>query len=263
MNTKAAGPIPAATIIVGRDHGDGIELFMVKRNRRIEFASGALVFPGGKVEADDTVPGVVRRCQTAHPYQEPTIGFYVAAIREVYEECGILLARAPDETGIISSDRLAGLADRRRALCANKLKFSRLLDAEDLYLACDRLTPFAHWITPEVMPKRFDTWFFIADAPAGHSACHDGCESVDSLWIAPKDIIEGAAKGEFNVMFPTRMNINKMSRFGNLDEARAYCVQNPVVRVLPTVEQRPDGPVLCIPAEADYGLTEESVSNLS
>ncbi len=260
--TGIKGTIPSATIILGRDSGDDIEIFMVKRNRQIDFAAGALVFPGGKVEADDAMPGVVRRCLMVNRRPEPDIGFYVAAIREVYEESGILLARDRGDAKIVSSDRLAGLEDKRRALCANELKFSQMLEKEDLYPACDCLTPFAHWITPGVMPKRFDTWFFIADAPAGHTGCHDGCESVDSLWLTPEKVISVAAEGKFTVMFPTRMNITKMSRFKNLDAARRYCRQNPVVTVLPRVEQRPDGPVLCIPAEADYGLTEESVSNL-
>jgi 8-oxo-dGTP pyrophosphatase MutT (NUDIX family) len=259
---KTKAPIPSATIILGRDRGDAIEIFMVKRNRRIDFAGGALVFPGGRVDADDTAPGVVRRCRKVNQDREPDPGVYVAAIREAYEECGILLAREGGSAEIISPDRLAGLENKRRALCANELKFSELLESEDLYPACDRLTPFAHWITPEIMPKRFDTWFFVADAPAGHAGSHDGSESVDSLWLTPEEILAGAAQGKFTVIFPTRMNIAKMSRFSRLDEARSYCLGNPVVCVLPRVEQRADGPVLCIPAEADYGLTEESVANL-
>ena len=113
------------------------------------------------------------------------------------------------------------------------------------------------------MPKRFDTWFFIAAAPEDHIGRHDGSESVDSLWLTPKDALAGAEKGTFKVIFPTRMNIAKMSRFTNLEQARAYCASTPVVRVLPRLAQGPDGPVLRIPAEADYGLTEESISKLS
>jgi 8-oxo-dGTP pyrophosphatase MutT (NUDIX family) len=259
---KIKQPIPSATIILGRNAGDGLEIFMVKRNRRIDFAAGALVFPGGRVDADDTAPGVVRRCQKRDQDPEPDMGVYVAAIREAYEESGILLARERGFAEIISPDRLAGLEHKRRALCANELKFSELLESEDLYPACDRLTPFARWITPEIMPKRFDTWFFVADAPAGQVGSHDGSESVDSLWITPADVLAGAATGQFMVIFPTRMNIAKMSRFSRLDEARSYCLANPVVCVLPRVEQRASGPVLCIPAEADYGLTEECFANL-
>ncbi|MEW6076461.1 MAG: NUDIX hydrolase [Thermodesulfobacteriota bacterium] len=260
---KINAPIPSATIILGRDRGDAIEMFMVKRNRRIDFAAGALVFPGGRVDVDDTAPGVIRRCGGAmNQCREPDPGFYVAAIREVYEESGILLVREGGAATIISPERLAGFEDKRRALCAGELKFSELLENEDLYPACDRLTPFAHWITPEFMPKRFDTWFFVADAPDGQVGSHDGSESVDSLWITPADVLTGASGGRFMVIFPTRMNIAKMARFCCLDEARSYCLEHPAIPVLPRMEQRAGGPVLCIPAEADYGLTEESVANL-
>jgi len=264
MNERTtSGLIPAATIILGRDRSDDLEIFMVQRNRQIDFAAGALVFPGGRVEADDASPGVCRRCAPIAQGREPDIGFYVAAIREVYEECGILLARDRDDATIVSAARLAGLEDKRRAICDKTLTFSELLEAENLYPACDCLTPFSHWVTPEFMPKRFDTWFFIAAAPEGHTGCHDGCESVDSLWLTPKDALAGAGNGTFKVIFPTRMNIAKMGRFNNLEQARAYCASTPVVRVLPRLAQGPDGPVLRIPAEADYGLTEESISKLS
>lgn len=262
MSGKKIGVMPAATIILVRDGQNGLEVFMVQRNRRIDFAAGALVFPGGRVDDEDTMPSIIRRCRGQEQSREPEIGYHVAAIREAYEECGILLACNRNDPKIISADRLAELEGHRRALCANEIKFSEILESEDLFLACDRLIPFAHWITPEIMPKRFDTWFFIAEAPAGHAGRHDGRESVDSLWITPADVLAEAAAGRFTVIFPTRMNIAKISRFRHLEDARRYCAEHSLVRVQPWVEQRENGPVLCIPAEADYGLTEECMTKL-
>lgn len=264
MNKEKIGAlIPAATIIMARDGENGMEVFMVKRNRQIDFAAGALVFPGGRVDDDDTAPEVIRRCRGSGQLPEPEIGYYVAAIREAYEECGILLACNRSDTEILPADRLSKFEHHRRALCANKIKFSEILEYEDLFPACDRLTPFAHWVTPEIMPQRFDTWFFVTAAPPGQKGRHDGCESVASLWITPKALLAEAATGKFAVMFPTRLNLAKISRFRNMADIRRYCSEHPMVRVQPRLEQRENRLVLCIPAEADYGLTEEEITGLS
>ena len=124
-------------------------------------------------------------------------------------------------------------------------------------LACDTLVPFAHWITPENLPKRFDTHFFLAAAPADHLAIHDGHESVDSIWIRPADAMAGAEDGRYTIIFPTLRNVAKLGNSSNTADAMAAARNDNIVTVLPHMEQRADGMYLCIPPEAGYDLSEE------
>jgi 8-oxo-dGTP pyrophosphatase MutT (NUDIX family) len=180
--SEIAPAVPSATILMLRDGPRGLEVFMVVRHHEIDFASGALVFPGGKADPGDFDEGLLPRLDGADA--DPTLrGIQVAAIREAFEECGILLARATGEDGLISGGRLAELERYRNALHAGELSMLEFAEREDIRLACNELTHFAHWITPENLPKRFDTHFYLAMAPADHLALHDGHESVDSVWI--------------------------------------------------------------------------------
>ena len=172
--------IPAATIMLLRDGPQGLEVFMVVRHHQIDFASGALVFPGGKVDVRDTEAVVRERTIGAGELDDQLLSMRVAAIREAYEECGVLMARSRDDGQLVSGSRLADLEEWRDRLNRNEIGIGEMLEAEDLVLAADTLTPFAHWITPKMMPKRFDTHFFVAHAPEDHVAAHDGHESVDT-----------------------------------------------------------------------------------
>lgn len=254
---SASALIPAATILLLRDGPHGLEVFMVVRHHQIDFASGALVFPGGKVDAGDLVPSIRKRATGADGLDDATFAMRVAAIREAYEECGVLLARPAGSGEPISGDALIDLEPYRDKLNAGEIGIGDFLDAEDLVLACDLLTPYAHWITPNMMPKRFDTHFFLAEAPADHVAVHDGTESVDSVWLRPGDAVREADEGKWTIIFPTRLNVSKLGRSGCVADALSAARAGSIVTVEPRIEQRGDqGPVLCIPAEADYGLTE-------
>ena len=168
-------PRPASTIVLLRDGPAGLETFMVVRHHQIDFASGALVFPGGRMEAaDEAVAAIVdrgRRGQRPRLQADPLAAFKVAAIREAFEECGVLLARAEGEDAFIPAARAAAL-DRAAP-------FADLMARQRLAPALDALVPFAHWITPDFVPKRFDTHFFLALAPADQALVHDGREAVD------------------------------------------------------------------------------------
>ena len=163
--TEPTVPRPASTILLLRDGPSGLETFMVVRHHEIDFASGALVFPGGRMEAADV--GLAAERARA----DPLAPFKVAAIREAFEECGLLLARAEGEDAIVPAARAAGL-DRAAPFCD-------LMARERLVPALDALVPFAHWITPDFVPKRFDTHFFLALAPEDQILAHDGREAVD------------------------------------------------------------------------------------
>ncbi len=248
---------PAATVLLLRDAPAGLEVFMVVRHHAIDFASGALVFPGGAVDAADRHPRLRTACTGAEGLGEAELAFRIAAVREAFEECGVLLARRRGDAGLVPADRLAELARRyREPLARNAIGIGDMLDAEGLELAIDALVPFAHWITPEMMPKRFDTWFFLAAAPADQIAAHDGSESVDSIWIRPEDACADADAGRRTIIFPTRMNLEKLGRSRTVAEAFAAARAEPVVTVLPQVEKAPGGRIMRIPIEAGYGISE-------
>jgi 8-oxo-dGTP pyrophosphatase MutT (NUDIX family) len=251
-----ATPAPSATILMLRDGRDGLEVFMVVRHHQIDFASGALVFPGGKADPQDFDPGLIDYLDGAAS-DDAMRAIQVSAIREAFEECGILLAREPGHDGLISGARLAALEPYRTSLHNGETGLVEFVRKEHLHLACDRLVHFAHWVTPEMMPKRFDTHFFLAEAPSDHLAVHDGKESVDSVWVRPGDVLEQAAAGTRTVIFPTLRNVEKLATFPTVADALSAAAASAVVRVLPWIERRDDGAWLCIPREAGYAVSEE------
>ncbi len=249
-------PIPSATILMLRNGPKGLEVFMVVRHHQIDFASGALVFPGGKLaEGDDKVSDFCKGASTI----DTELHYQVGAIREAFEECGILLAREKGKTELIGAARLATLEHYRKPLAKGELTIKAFLEAESLELACDRLQHYAHWVTPSMMPKRFDTQFYLARAPTDHLAIHDGYESVDSIWIRPDDALEGNKSGKFTIIFPTRLNIEMLSNAKTTDEAFEQAQSRKVVTVEPRIEQRADGNYLCLPKDAGYSITEEKM----
>lgn len=244
---------PASTLLLIRDGATGLEVFVVERHHQIDFAGGATVFPGGKVEAADRDPALRERCAGAEGLGDEALAFRMAAIREAFEECGILLARARGQRSLVTVARLADLLKRFRAeVREHRVSLADLARAEDLELACDLLVPFAHWVTPEFMPKRFDTWFFLVAAPPGQFAAHDGTESVDSAWISPRRALEQADAGQRTIIFPTRMNLAKLARSRTTEQAIAAARASRVVTVLPRLERGDTGIVLRIPEEAGY-----------
>jgi 8-oxo-dGTP pyrophosphatase MutT (NUDIX family) len=247
-----ATPLSAATILLLRDAPEGLEVFMVKRHHQIDFVSGALVFPGGKVEPGDSDERLDEFCDGGEGWARPMRAFAAAAIREAFEESGILLAR--DATGAFAdAARMTALHAYRAALEKRETSLLDMLRGEGLRLAFDGLVPFAHWITPENMPKRFDTHFFVAASPAGQAGSHDGRESVDSLWIAPEAAI--ADRKKWNVIFPTKLNLLKLAKSGTVDEALAQARADTVLTVTPWVEDGPQGQILRIRADAGYAQT--------
>ena len=256
-------PVPAraaASLLLGRDGPDGPELFLLARNRDSAFASGALVYPGGAVDEADRNPALRARAEGSDGLGEDDFAFRIAAIREAFEECGILLARARGSNDHVGRRRVDSIKRRfADALADHSLDMLALAEAEDLVLACDHLIPFAHWITPETQPKRFDTHFFLASAPPDQEARHDGHESVDSVWITPAALVEAADAGAWYVMFPTRLNAQKFGRSATVADALAAARCAPVVTVMPAGQKVEGGRRLRIPAGAGYGLTEALV----
>lgn len=247
---------PAATILLLRDDPT-FEVLMVKRHHQIDFASGALVFPGGKTAPGDHDEAWAGHClawETTDPDQRP---LRIAAIREAYEETGIILGARADGSAF-DGDEWAH--SQRQAVDRGELPFLDVVTRLDLRLDLSSLTEFARWITPPIMPKRFDTWFYLARATDKQLAASDGREIVDAEWIEPAEALRLAAAGERTVIFPTRMNIQLLAEASSADDAVARAEARELVPVLPKIEQREGGGVLVIPPNAGYGVVEEPLS---
>jgi 8-oxo-dGTP pyrophosphatase MutT (NUDIX family) len=255
QDSASAAPRPAATVVILRDGREGLEVFMVVRHHEIDFASGALVFPGGKVDAHDGDPA----WGPLAAFDVPALdrAFVVAAARETFEEAGLVLARRRGTQVMLGAAEAHRLVETYRAgLLKGHTTFLDLVRNEGLLLATDLMVPFAHWITPVTLPKRFDTHFLLVSAPVEQLGAHDGGESVEGFWIAPKQALQDAAAGSRTLVLPTRMNLTKLARYATVAEAVAATRATPVVTVTPRVERTPDGRKLHIPAEAGYGVTE-------
>ena len=250
-------PIPSATILMLRDGPTGLETFMVVRHHQIDFASGALVFPGGKVDAGDY--DVRNYCDGADSANNNAVAMMVGAIREAFEECGILLAREKGSSALVSGKRLGILERYRDPLNRSEVSLIEFLEKEQLRLACDTLQHFAHWITPEMLTKRFDTHFYLAVAPSDHLAIHDGHESVDSVWITPDNALKGNADGTYTIIFPTRVNLEMLGESPNVADALRAATDRNIVSILPWSEKRDDGTYICIPQDAGYVTTTEKM----
>ncbi|WP_024519795.1 NUDIX hydrolase [Bradyrhizobium sp. Tv2a-2] len=247
---------PASTTLLLRDNArtSEVEVFMMVRHHQIEFNSGALVFPGGSVDKGDQEIVARRELHGGGEGLDPAaLGFRVAAIRETFEESGILLAHQQGSRDLIDVKRAGEIEAAYRApLCEGKTSFLNVLAENKLWLAFDELIPYAHWITPEGMPKRFDTWFFLAAAPPDQLGAHDGKESTDSIWVSPREALAGGESGRFKLPFPTTRNLIKLGKQGSvaaaLDDARG----RPIVTVMPVMTRHNGGRQLVIPREAGY-----------
>ncbi|MFC3070354.1 NUDIX hydrolase [Phenylobacterium soli] len=258
MSEKPPAEIkPAATILLLRD-APSFEVLMVKRHHQIDFASGALVFPGGKSHAGDHDPSWAEHVLGWEAFDAEQRGLRIAAIREVFEEAGILLAKRR------SGEAIGGEAcpmDVRQAVDAGTTSFLEVVRDLDAQLDLSALTVFARWITPVVVPKRFDTWFYVVRAPDDQLAACDGRETVDAEWIAPGEALRLAAAGERKVIFPTRMNLQLLAEASHAGDAVARAEARTLVTVEPQVQRRPEGPVLVLPPDAGYGAVEERLES--
>ena len=256
---KPANPLPSATILLLRDGASGLEVFMVKRHHQIDFASGALVFPGGKLDAHDGDPALRSHADGAEKLTDLQLGLAACAIREGFEESGILLARKPGTSGYVDAAASSALSPWRPKLNNGEVGLVEFLARENLRLACDALVTFAHWVTPVFMPKRFDTFFYIAATPAGQLGRHDGSESVDSVWINPNEAI---ADKRWTIIFPTKMNLVKLGKAKTVAEAIANAKADRIVTVEPAVISRDGKQLLTIPEDAGYGIIEAPIDTL-
>ncbi len=240
---------------------------MVLRNLKSDFIGGAYVFPGGAVDPDDAGATVLARCvglddaaaSTALALEVGGISYYVACVRELFEEAGLLLAHREDGGPIDPSDAglLARLADRRRQMNDGEGTLASMLEDERLVLDLTTLHYFAHWITPVGPPRRYDTRFFVGAAPVGQVPLHDDRELVAHTWVTPDEALERHRNGEMQLILPTIKNLEAVARFATSRELLDAVERRPEV---PTIEPRivRDGDGVRILLPGDEGFDDRS-----
>jgi 8-oxo-dGTP pyrophosphatase MutT (NUDIX family) len=231
------GPEPrmAASILILRDTPEGLEVLMVVRSKQIEFASGAMVYPGGRRMETDSPAHMADRLTGLQGLDEMEASLRVAAIREAYEEVGLL--PAAQSAAEPARDRHIQTIDvYRSAVDKGTADFATVLREAHITLDLSLLTRFAHIIAPKITPKRFNTHFFAVRASDGQTPRADGSEIIETVWIRPEQALALAARGEREVMFPTRMVLWRLAGFETVDAAIAGARREPPLPVQPQLE---------------------------
>jgi 8-oxo-dGTP pyrophosphatase MutT (NUDIX family) len=232
-------PRLSATVLLVRD--DPFAVLMVRRGvRREDQFSSALVFPGGVVDPEDRAAAWLDHAEGAEGLSAEERALRIAAARETFEETGILLA-----TGAV--DVPAG--DAR--------DFRELIRAAGLRLPLQDFVHFAHWITPEPIPRRFDTHFFLCRAPEGAEAICDGQETVAAEWVSPGEAVKRFGDPERRMVFPTRVNLMRLAESRDVAGALTAARARARFTVVPQPARRDGRATVVIPAEAGYGVTED------
>lgn len=210
-----------ATVALLRDAVDGFEVFMLKRSSAAVFSPSAHVFPGGAVDDGDHTDADEPWCARLAPPPVIALAYYVAALREAFEEAGLLLAHHHDGTLVSFDDPETAerFALHRKGIYAGDVSIGDVCAQEDLTLAIDRLVLFGHWITPPGAPRRFDTRFFVARAPDRQEATPDGNETTSGVWTRPADMLAANDAGAVELILPTRHSLEQLAMFASVDEA--------------------------------------------
>lgn len=240
-------PRPAATVVLARDGTRGVEALLLRRPARSRFAADAWVFPGGRVDAADADPALAALCDGPPPAMwgrrlglaDPAeaMSYVLAALREAFEETGVLLARAASGKALAA----AAAAEGRAALLAERATLRELAEHSGLRYLTEDFTYLAHWITPEPEPRRYDTRFFLAPLPAGQSADPHRPELVEAAWLAPAKAVERFRTGAMKMLPPTVHTLRRLAGFPTVTEAIAALRDAPVPTILPTMRRHPEG----------------------
>jgi 8-oxo-dGTP pyrophosphatase MutT (NUDIX family) len=248
----------------------GIEAFLLRRTRSLEFAPGACVFPGGSVDAHDSRPEIAWAGPSPAEFgdrlgvtAERARALVCAAVRETFEESGVLLAGPEEPATAAAPQDGSDLARDRRALLHGSVSLAELLARRGLVLRADLLTPWARWITPEISPRRFDTWFFVAALPPGQVATHAGeadprhvdaapGESDSGTWLRPSAALDAARAGEITLMPPTAVTLSELATYQ--DVAGILAGHRTIAPLLPEVTITDGKAWLAMPSAVEYPL---------
>jgi len=237
-------PRPAATIVLMRDGEEAPEILLLRRNRKSGFVPGAYVFPGGRVDAGDGAPELLERLEgltaeaaarrlKAPGHDPPAASFYVAALREAFEETGILVGVDPDQRPPPTAAEDEAVDAVRDDLMEDRLPFAQALDRLGCRLDGQAVEYLAHWITPVVEPRRYDTRFFAAAVPSDAEAIIDPREMTDAVWLTPARALERNQEGTLPMVFPTVKTLERLARYESVEEALYALAERDVPAILP------------------------------
>ena len=222
--------IPAATVLLLRQNNNDMEVLIVERSSNTAFGD-LYVFPGGKVDPEDNFLDKLSSysdlndadCSELLDIKTGGASFWIACIRECFEEVGVLLARKKDGSMIdLNNKDKDRFIDYRERLISDQISFLEICKKEELFFETNNIVPFSHWITPDIETKRFDTRFFAAKMPKDQPTLHDGNELTNSLWIKPREAIKKAWDGEIKMILPTSKNLEQTFDFGSTDELISF-----------------------------------------
>jgi 8-oxo-dGTP pyrophosphatase MutT (NUDIX family) len=243
-------------MILARPAARGFEVYMTRRSGRSAFAAGAFVFPGGALDPQDFSPQTAARTLGLGPERvaaqfrarvpdglpsteaavdgKSAAALFAAALREVFEESGILLARTASGEAVAAAEILSSdVHDARSAVGSGGLSFAAFLERRDWFADAGALTLFSHWITPPNEARRFNTHFFFALAPPGQAGLADAVETHEGMWIAPVAALERYRSGTFRLVYPTIKHLERLAPFESLEGVRAFANDKPVLTILP------------------------------
>jgi 8-oxo-dGTP pyrophosphatase MutT (NUDIX family) len=256
-------PRPAATVLALRDRPQGFEVLMLRRNLNSDFVGGAYVFPGGGVDSADAGLAAQRlalgitdeEASRRLGLEVGGLAYYVACLRELFEEAGLLIACRPDgePVRLDDPDVVRRMAAHRRGVNAGTMGFVEMMQHEQLFLDLRGLSYLAHWVTPQGPPRRYDTRFFVALAPSDQIAAHDEGETIAEQWLRPVDALAAHERGEFEMIFPTIRNLEAVGNFASSREVLAYTNSLvSVARIEPRIVTRDGETVIVLPGEPGY-----------
>ncbi len=253
-------PRPAATLILVRDGQAGLEVLLGEKTSKVNFAAGAFVFPGGALDSTDLGANFVLSGTLTDDGANQILGVYdgalsywIAAIRECFEEVGILFAKPADSLLFAQDEFVAFRLQKRDDLMRDEIAFQEIVKEGNLVLEADQLHYFSRWITHAGSPRRYDTRFFIAQMPQDQVAQHDGGELVDHCWLTPSEALVLSGEGRLNLMFPTQKTLEKLQEFSSVDDALNYARSaRPIVPMDPRLTIGADGKKLLLPGDYAY-----------
>ena len=255
-------------ILIRKKTSKGFEVFLVRRHDASAFMGGNYVYPGGRVDPGDQSPDILSFCRGLSPERaseiladslaEESIGYWIAGIRELFEEAGILLAYDSRGKMLSCVDRIEQekLLHHRESLLEKNLRFTHLTHQESFFLALDQLHYYAHWITPEARSIRFDTRFFVALHPSGQEACHDQRETTHGLWITPHQALEGNSEKRIILSPPTLITLEDLSRSCSIDDLMKSLREKKTSAILPILIKGPPQTFIVFPWDPDYATFE-------
>ncbi|MBI3493569.1 MAG: NUDIX domain-containing protein [Acidobacteria bacterium] len=254
----SSNPRPAATVVTLRDGASGPEVFMVRRHERTVFMGGAHVFPGGRVDATDEggdeswcdgVPHATKQLGTLPPRE--AVAYHVAAARELFEEAGVLLARDADGrfVSLASAGAHARFKHDREDVHSGRTPLRAVIERETLRLALDTLVLFAHWVTPPIDTRQFDTRFFMTRVPPDQTPAHDETETTHSTWITPAEAMKQSREGDIVLPPPTWTTLRELEAFATVEQALVWARRRRVVRRMPKVLEHDGRRMLVLPGD--------------